>query len=163
MGTRINFVDVPEQKNFDVLPSGTYVCTISNLSTRYASEKSQNPGALILRWEFEVTQGDYVNRKLFDNQTCAESALWKVKAMLDAIGIDTDTLSYDSDDKQFSFIGEDGDEQELDMEELIGQTLELKVGVRPARKDPNTGQDYDKQNRVNSFYPHVATDEELLA
>jgi hypothetical protein len=156
--TRINFVDVPEQKTFEILPTGTYVSTISNLTTRYASEQAKNPGALILRWEFEVTEGEYANRKVFDNQTCATDSMWKVKALLDAVGLDTTSLSYDPD--EFTFYNDD---DAIDMDELIGETVALKVGVRPARKDPNTGKDYDKQNRVNAFYAHEASDEDLMA
>lgn len=159
---RLNFTDVPEQKNFEVLPTGQYVAQISNLSTRLVGDSSPNAGALTLRWEFEILNDEYSGRKVFDNQTCVASSLWKVKALLNALDLDTSTLTYDDEEQTFYFEGQNGEEQ-LDLDELVGSTIELKVGVRPARKDPNTGQDYDKQNRVNAFFPHEASDAELMA
>jgi uncharacterized protein DUF669 len=157
---RINFADVPEQKTFDILPAGQYVSTISNVSTREAGSNAKYPGALNIRWEFEITNNpEYDGRKVFDNQTAVENSMWKIKALLDALEFDTDTFAYDDEDKTF-YVGED---EVLDLEELVGQVLEIKVGVRPARKDTETGKEYDKQNRVNAFFPHEASDAEMLA
>lgn len=161
---RINFVDVPDQKNFEPLPQGQYTAVISNLQKRQAGDNARNPGALNLRWEFEIVNNEeYENRKVFDNQTCVENSLWKVKALLNGLNFDTSTLIYDDEEQQFYF-GEDEDSlEELDLDELVGSMVDIKVGVRPAGTDPNTGRAYDKQNRVNGFYVHETTDEELMA
>lgn len=162
--TRINFADVSDQKEFDVLPTGTYTARISNLVERQAGDTSQNAGARILRWEFEVINNEsYNNRKVWDNQICIESAMWKIKAMLTALEVPVDTVTYDDENQTFYYKDDDNSEQELDMEDLVGGVLDIKVGIRPARKDPNTGRDYDKQNRVNAFYVHEASDDELMA
>jgi hypothetical protein len=155
---RYSFVDIPDQKTFEILPTGNYNCSITNLTTRYASDQAKNPGALILRWEFEVINGEHANRKVFDNQTCSPDSLWKVKALFDAIGLDVSAFEYDDEDFTF-YLNDDP----VELEELLGSTVTVKVGVRPGRKDPNTGKDYDKQNQVNAFFPYEASDEDLMA
>lgn len=161
---RINFADVPDQKNFEPLPAGNYTATISNVQRRQAGDNARNPGALNLRWEFEIVQNDeYDGRKVFDNQTCVSNSLWKVKALLNGLNLDTSTLTFDDEEQEFYFLGDDGAEEQLDLDELVGSILDIKVGVRPAGTDPNTGRAYDKQNRVNGFYVHETSDEELMA
>lgn len=154
---RINFADVEDQKDFGILPAGRYHVEISNLTEREASEQSDNPGARILRWEFTVKSGEYENRKMWDNQVCVKSAFWKIKALLQAAGIDTDQITYDANENEF-YNGDD----ELDMDDLVGTEMDVKVGVRPARKDPTTQREYQAQNRVNNFYEHEASDGDLL-
>lgn len=162
--SRISFVDLPEQKEFGILPNGTYPVRIANLQDRYAGENAKNPGARMLRWEFEVVgSSEYENRKVWDNQVCIPDALWKVKALLNAAGVDTSTLSYDDDDKEFYYEDSDGSEQQLDMDELLGTVVEIKVGKRPARKDETTGREYPEQNKVTQFYAHEPSDADLLA
>jgi len=155
---RYNFAEVEDQKEFEVLPAGKYHLRISDLTEREAGENAKNPGARILRWEFEVAEdGEYESRKVWDNQALTAGSLWKPKALLSAIGVDTDSIDYDDEDKEFY----QGDNV-IDMTEFVGEDVVGSIGIRPANKDKNTGKDYPKQNRVNSFYAYEADDAELL-
>lgn len=154
---RINFADVEDQKDFSILPAGRYHVEVTDLTEREASDQSDNPGARILRWEFTVKTGEYENRKMWDNQVCVKSAFWKIKALLNAAGIDTDQITYDANEKEFYH-----DDDILDMDDLVGKEMDVKVGVRPARKDPTTQREYQAQNRVNNFYEHEASDADML-
>lgn len=156
--TRINFADVDDQKEFSVLPAGKYVADISAFSEKEASSESKNPGARLLRWEFTVSEGqEYENRKVWDNQVCVSSTMWKIKALFAAAGLDTQKISFDSEDKEF-FLGEDL----IDMDDLVGTRLTIGIGIRPGNKDPKTGNEYKAQNRVNNFFEYEATEGDLL-
>lgn len=155
--TRLNFADVEEQKEFSLLPTGRYPAEITGLQERQASDQAQNPGARIMRWEFTVTGDDYPGRKVWDNHVCVKDAMWKVKAFLQALGADTDNMSYDFEQNEF-YLGDDL----LDMDDYVGRSIDIRVGVRHGRKDPNTGKNYAEQNRVNAFYEHETTDSDLL-
>jgi hypothetical protein len=156
--TRINFADVEDQKEFSLLPAGRYPVEITGLQERQASDQAQNPGARILRWEFTVAQPhEYADRKVWDNHVCVKDAMWKVKAFLAALDVDTSKLSYDLENSEFELDGEI-----LDMDDFVGRLIDVKVGVRHGRKDPNTQKEYSAQNRVNNFYPHEDSDDDLL-
>lgn len=154
---RINFADVEEQKDFSVLPAGRYHVEVTGLTERAASDQSDNPGARILRWEFTVASGEYTGRKVWDNQVCVKSAFWKIKAMLQAGKVDTNLIDFDADEKEFYHDG-----SLYDMDDLVGVEMDVKVGVRPARKDPTTNREYQAQNRVNNFYEHEESEADLL-
>lgn len=155
--TRLNFADVEDQKEFGLLPAGRYYVEITGLQERLASDQAQNPGARILRWEFTVVDGEYKDRKVWDNHVCVKDAMWKVKAFVQALNVDTDKLTYDFEDNEFYLDG-----APLDMDDYVGRGLDVKVGVRHGRKDPNTGKNYSDQNRINNFYEHESSDSDLL-
>ncbi len=161
---RISFVDLPEQKEFGILPNGVYTARIANLQDREAGPQAKNPGARMLRWEFEVINNeDYDSRRIWDNQVCTPQTMWKIKALLNAVNVDTSSLSFDEDDNQFYYEDDKGDEHVLDMDELLGSVVDIKVGKRPARTDPETNREYAEQNKITQFYVHEASDADLLA
>jgi hypothetical protein len=156
--TRLNFADVDDQKEFGLLPAGRFHVSITGLQERQASEQAKNPGSRILRWEFTVQSGEYEGRKVWDNHVCVADAMWKVKAFLAALDTDTSKVSYDFEQNEF-YLGDDL----LDMDDYVGRELDVKVGVRHGRTDTVTNKEYAAQNRVNQFYPHDASEDDLLS
>lgn len=73
----LDFSNVP---NREPLEEGIYVITISKVEEKIA--KSGNP---MLTVEFDV-EG---NRKLWDNYVLTDAALWKLKELCEAVGMDT--------------------------------------------------------------------------
>lgn len=156
--TRLNFADVEEQKEFGLLPAGRFHVQITGLQERQASDQAKNPGARILRWEFTVQSGEYANRKVWDNHVCVADAMWKVKAFLSALDVNTSNVSYDFEENEF-YLGDDL----LDMDDFVGREIDVKVGVRHGRTDSQTGKEYAAQNRVNSFHEHDSSEDDLLS
>lgn len=72
--------------------------------------------------------------KMFDNITIQENTMWKLKELLDAVGIPTE-----------------GGIDDLDEADLIGQVVQAKV-VQEPYTDEVTGQQII-QNRIKRVYP----------
>lgn len=76
----LDFSSVPSR---EPLEEGTYALCISD-----TEEKVSNSGNPMLLVTFDVTDVDG-NRKLFENFPLIPKALWKLKNLLDAVGMDT--------------------------------------------------------------------------
>lgn len=157
MAETINFADIEDQKEFSPLPRGRYVLEITDQEDRYAGENSKNPGARMLNWEFSVRDNeDYQNQKTWDLQVCVPTSLFKAKALFTAAGVDTNNLSYNMDEQAFYIVDEDGDNVELDVQDLVGKMVEAKIKIQPATREQ------EARNQITAFYPHESEDDELL-
>lgn len=104
---KIDFTGV-ETGGFDV-PDGAYVLAVQVVTQK----KGQETGQPYLSWEFKVDEGKYKGRKVWDNTSLQPQALWKLRNMLECMGMDV----------------EDG-EFEIDLGEFEG----LKVGAEIANE-----------------------------
>lgn len=102
----LDFSSVPSR---EPLEEGTYLLTIAE-----AEEKQSSTGNPMISITYDVNStADGIEvpgqRKLWDNYSLVEKALFKVKELLDALGYDTDQLV------------------EMDVTDLVGQQVMAKV------------------------------------
>lgn len=67
--------------SFELLPAGTYTCNIFDLV-----EKQSTNGNDMLKITLKINKGDFKGRQIFTNLTFVESALFKVREYLVAVG-----------------------------------------------------------------------------
>lgn len=71
--------------NFEPIPAGDYVLEIENIE-----ERVSKAGNDMLNITFNVAEGEYEGRKIFEFYVLSEKALWKLKDLLIALGIDAE-------------------------------------------------------------------------
>ena len=90
-----NLEDV-ESGGFELLPPATYQLEVDNLES-----KTSGADKPYLSMTYKVVDDpDYAGRKLFDNISLAENALWRLKDFTKSIGVDV-ASSFDTEDFQF--------------------------------------------------------------
>ena len=106
--------------SFEPLEDGVYHARLVNVEVK--------PGAAgpYWAWEYDVTDQPYVNRKLWNNTSLSEAALWKLKESFDAYGVETDS----------------------DTDELIGQIVKLVVSSRVIQQGARKGETANQIDRV---------------
>lgn len=118
-----------EKKSFEPVPPGTYTLEIKEV------EEKQGTKAAYLNIKFEIVDDeDYAGRKVFEMVSLSPDALWKLKELTEALGLDiTD---------------------EFDTEDLLGETCEavltIEKGQLKDKTDPESER-YDDKNRVKEF------------
>jgi hypothetical protein len=117
---------------FDLLDDGVYHARLRSVEV---SENAGPSGAHYWKWEFEVVEEPYINRRLWTNTSLSEAAAFKLKEMFDAFGEDTDT----------------------DTDELCGRIVRLVVSTRTIQEGARKG---DNANQVDRVSP---ADEEFEA
>lgn len=120
----LDFSSVPSR---EPLEEGTYLLTIAE-----AEEKQSSTGNPMISITYDVVStADGIEvpgqRKLWDNYSLVEKALFKVKELLEALGYDTDQLV------------------EMDVTDLVGQQVMAKV-----IQETYNG---EIRNRVKKVYP----------
>jgi hypothetical protein len=137
MGIRLNFTDTEKYGNsslgLDPLPTGKYHVAITDVETRESGPNSKNPGSEYLNIEFTVQAGEYEGRKLWVNATLLPHALYTIKGILEAIGIETT-----------------GNELEFEVEDLMNKELVVKANKLAA--GTVNGRELDERNEVKRFY-----------
>jgi hypothetical protein len=78
---KVNFEGV-ETKT--LVPEGDYI--IKPIEAE--REVGEDSGKEYIAWVFEVVDGKYKGQKLYDNTSLQEQALWKLKGLLDALGME---------------------------------------------------------------------------
>ena len=146
---KIDFTGVEGQKGFTPVPAGKYLIEVTDYRQGTASENAKNAGAPTISWEFTIQStvggeevitdrtGEEVkvaDRKVWENMTIVENSFWRLKAFLEACGFDV------------------SGEIDFDPDEVVGSTLIAKVGVQPARKNKDTGDEYEARNAVKAFF-----------
>lgn len=126
---RIDFTDTDES-TFEPLPPGEYRLQISNMTETETSENSKNPGEPMIKVELTVSDGQYENRKLFDNLLpTIPSIKGRVMNFLNALGEDTEG------------------ELEVDWDDYVGEEVIARVATKKATAE------YDEGNRVTKYKP----------
>ncbi len=80
---KVNFSNVEDVQNFSPLPDGTYLSKLSEIeeaTTQYGDE--------LWKLRFEVIQGEYAGRIIFDNMVFSEAAMKRVKLICSRLGLD---------------------------------------------------------------------------
>lgn len=88
------------------IPEGTYEVVVNK-----AEQKNSRDGNPMISFEFEVSDGTHKGAKLFENCSLQPQALFKLKSVLMALGLDIPNKAFD-----------------LNLRELIGLTCEVEVG-----------------------------------
>ena len=88
------------------IPEGTYTLVVDS-----ATQKSSQGGNPMIAFEFSVAEGKYQGSKLYENCSLQPQALFKLKSVLIALGLDIPNKAFD-----------------LDLKDLIGMTCEADVG-----------------------------------
>lgn len=122
MSIKLDFSNVTGG-NFEPIPAGDYVVEIEKVENRTA--KSGNE---MLSLTFNVMEGEYEGRKIFDLYVLTEKALWKLKDLLVAVGVDTEGMV------------------DLDVDDLVGEVFVANIEIQES-------QGYDPQNRIKQHKP----------
>ena len=89
--------DFSTVKTGEVLPEGDYELIVDEVEEVEPREKGKYP---YLKWTFKVADGENEGRKLFDNTSLAPAALWRLRALLVALGftVPKGTMEVDLDE-----------------------------------------------------------------
>ena len=109
--------------NYEPIPTGDYVVEIEKVENRTAKS-----GNAMLNITFNVMEGEHEGRKVFDFYVLTEKALWKLKDLLVAVGVDTEGMV------------------DLDAEDLVGEVFVANIEIQ---QSPG----YDPQNRIKRHKP----------
>lgn len=88
------------------IPEGTYEVVVNE-----ATQKDSRDGNPMIAFEFEVTEGAHRGAKLYENCSLQPQALFKLKSVLLALGMDIPNKAFD-----------------LNLRDLVGLTCEVEVG-----------------------------------
>ena len=88
------------------IPEGVYTLVVDS-----ATQKSSQGGNPMIVFEFSVAEGKYQGSKLYENCSLQPQALFKLKSVLIALGLNIPNKAFD-----------------LDLKDLIGMTCEAEVG-----------------------------------
>ena len=88
------------------IPEGRYPLVVDS-----ATQKSSREGNPMIAFEFSVAEGKYQGSKLYENCSLQPQALFKLKSVLIALGMDIPNKAFD-----------------LDLKDLIGLTCEAEIG-----------------------------------
>ena len=117
------------------IPEGTYEVVVNE-----ATQKDSRDGNPMIAFEFEVTEGAHKGAKLYENCSLQPQALFKLKSVLLALGMDIPNKAFD-----------------LNLRDLVGLTCEVEVGheVYEGKKrarilqynDPEESQEEDSNDK----------------
>ena len=116
------------------IPEGTYEVVVNE-----ATQKNSRDGNPMIAFEFEVAEGAHKGAKLYENCSLQPQALFKLKSVLLALGMDIPNKAFD-----------------LNLRDLVGLTCEVEVGheVYEGKKrarilqynDPEESQEEDSED-----------------
>lgn len=79
----VNFEEVDDATDFSPLPDGKYVCVINDIEKTVTKSNDE-----MWKLKFEVCNGTYKGRIIYDNMIFSEKALPRVKAICLNMGVD---------------------------------------------------------------------------
>jgi hypothetical protein len=118
------------------VPEGIYTVRLRSVESKPPGPGSKT-GKPFWLWTFEIPEDaeQYGGKRFFLNTSLADSALWKMKEVFDAFGVDPDT----------------------DTDELVGDEVRLVISIRPIGSGARAGQ---PSNQVENVLPLVPGDDE---
>lgn len=111
-----------ESSSREPIDAGTYDAVISNITEKTGA--SSGKPYLSLELTVADSDEDFGGRKVFDNVSLAENALWKLKQLTDATGIEID--------------------DEFDTEDFLGEEVTIVVDIEQS-------EGYDPKNVVKYY------------
>lgn len=109
--------------SFEPIPAGAYHARLVNVDA-----DRKGPAGPYWSWEFDVVEPGHENRKLWNNTSMSEAALFSLQQTFEAFGVEPDT----------------------DTDELIGEVVKLVVSVRTIQDGPRKG---ELANQINRLMP----------
>lgn len=102
------------QANNDPIPSGTYLAKVVK-----AEEKESQKGNAYINWEFDIISDDSEidGRKFWCATVTAGKGAFKLKELLEALGMDLDGL------------------ESIDPDEFLGMEVKVTLGIRSYEQD----------------------------
>lgn len=141
----VDFSNV-EDKNFDPVPSGKYLLAVTDYEVKECGPNAKNAGAPLVQFEFVIQEPHEIGgvkvagRKLWTNvMPTVENVLWRLKNFMSA-------LEYDVDG-EINF-----NPAEICARPYEERLLVAKVVLQGARKDKESGKEYDERNEIKTFY-----------
>jgi len=134
-------VDFKGIETYEALPRGRYPVVIESVTVR-ESETSEYP---YLNWELRVDGGEFEGRHLFLMTSLSPKALWRLRGILEALGVFEETMEFEVDDSTSELVSPD----------LIGIEAEATVSVEK----------YEGQlrNRVENLYLRTKASEKMTS
>jgi hypothetical protein len=132
-------VDFSDVQTFEPLPEGDFRCRVEEVVVK----RNKADDGDYLNWTLEVIEGEFAGRKLWLMTSLKTKALWKLKEVFEALGIE-------------------GDQQELEWDDdtMLVTTPELVDIVLVARVTQELYQDR-LQNKVGDVWLADEEEEEL--
>lgn len=109
--------------NYEPMPAGDYVLEIEDIE-----ERVSKAGNEMLNITFNVAEGEYEGRKIFEFYVLTEKALWKLKDLLVALGINTEG------------------QVDVSVDDLVGEMLIGNVEIQEQ-------EGYDPSNKIKTHKP----------
>ena len=148
MATKLNFAGVEDQKSFRPAPAGVYTLELTDYKEDTV-KNGDNKGATLLKFTYEIRSEDEAldGKKVWDNATVTKKAMFRIKAMIKAFGVEVDD-------------SENADDVEVEWDDFLGESLVARLSLVPATKDPNTGREYAAKNSIAKFIIDGEEDDE---
>jgi hypothetical protein len=126
MGFKVNMNDVSD--GFEAVPAGTYIAEIRSTTAQQAGDNAKNPGSWYAKVTFAIlSPEEYKGKFLFNNASLLPQALFTLKNLAVATGLQQEVNDIDAEDEE-DFIEQLG--------ELInGSKLKLTVIQKPYEGD----------------------------
>lgn len=77
-------VDLTQTQNDDAIPEGEYLVQVDKCDL---ADSKRTPGNKNLKVEMTIQEGEHHGRKLFDDISLSQKALWRVTRFVNACGI----------------------------------------------------------------------------
>lgn len=113
MPLRLDFSQV-QGGDFEPIPEGDYLVEIEKVEHKHSQSGNE-----MLQMTFNVVEGEYAGRKVFDNYVLTQAALWKLKSLFVALGKDVSGIA------------------EFEPDELIGNKFIATVSVEEYNGNEN--------------------------
>lgn len=123
-------VDFEGVEGRTVIPEGEYVVKVLEVE-----EGESNNGNPKLTWKFEITDGEYEGKNLYYTSSLVPEALWRLRSLLEALGLDVP----DS-------------EMDIDLDELVDAEVNVSV-----EHDTYEGK---KQSKIVDFWGEGSQEED---
>lgn len=122
------------------VPDGTYTVSVEEVSV----ETSDNSGEDYLSWKFKVVGGKMSGRSLYDNTSLQPQALWRLRRVLEALGIEVPDGTMDIDPDEL--IGLECD-VEVANEDYQGKQRSRVVDIFPAGEGGSSDEDDEEEEK----------------
>ena len=133
MGFKVNFSGVEVRDFSEPVPSGWYHVKVTDGEVRESGPNAKNPGAEYINWEITIQEGEHEGRKGWPNASLLPHALFTMKAILGACGLD---VSGDLD---------------FEITDVVGKDMLAKATIVPKRTKEGAVVDGEYQNEWKAF------------
>ena len=129
----VDFTGVEGGGGGRILPEGEHTLEVAEIKEKMS--RDDNP---YLAWKWKVPSGDYKGTMVYDNTSLQPQALWRLKGLLEALGVDVDN-------------GKQG----INFGELTGKTCKVEIA-----REEYQGK---TKHRISAFIlPEVKSSPELV-